>query len=131
MRALARARQQRGFSQSQVAARMRTSQPAIAKIETGEIDVRASTIDRYAAAIGGRVEYRFVPARTRARSLRYAGTQVHELTLAWREDAARDNPATTASCGPEGIRTRTLLLDKGAGQGKRTGRSDRLTQIPS
>lgn len=74
MRALARARQQRGFSQSQVAARMRTSQPAIAKIETGEIDVRASTIDRYAAAIGGRVEYRFVPARTRARSLRYAGT---------------------------------------------------------
>lgn len=71
MRALARARQQRGFSQSQVASRMRTSQPAIAKIESGEIDVRASTIDRYAAAIGGRVEYRFVPTRG-GRSPQYA-----------------------------------------------------------
>ncbi len=72
IRTLARARQQRGFSQGQVASRMRTSQPAIAKIESGEVDVRASTIDRYAAAIGGRVEYRFVPARAGARAARYA-----------------------------------------------------------
>ncbi len=72
MRALARARQRGGLSQSQVASRMRTSQPAIAKIESGEVDIRASTIDRYAAAIGGRVEYRFVPVRAGAPAARSA-----------------------------------------------------------
>jgi len=67
LRALARARQEKGLSQSRLATLMQTSQPAIAKIESGETDVRTSTIDRYAAAIGGRVEYRFVPTRSRSR----------------------------------------------------------------
>lgn len=63
LRLLAAQRQQAGLSQAQVARRMRTSQPTIAKIESGAVDVRASTIERFASAIGGRIEYRFVPGR--------------------------------------------------------------------
>lgn len=60
LRLLAARRQHAGLSQAQVARRMRTSQPTIAKIESGEVDVRASTIERFASAIGGRIEYRLV-----------------------------------------------------------------------
>lgn len=62
LRRLARARQRSQLSQGDVASRMNTSQPAIAKIESGEVDLRTSTLERYAAALGGRIEYRFVPA---------------------------------------------------------------------
>jgi predicted transcriptional regulator len=41
-----------GLSQTEVAARMGTSQSAVARLESGELDVRLSTIERYAAAIG-------------------------------------------------------------------------------
>lgn len=63
LRALARERQANQLSQGEIAARMRTSQPAIAKIESGEVDVRTSTLERFAAALGGKIEYRFVPGR--------------------------------------------------------------------
>ena len=57
MRALATERERRRIPQQAVARRMKTSQPAVARIESGEVDVRLSTIDRYAAAIGKRVRY--------------------------------------------------------------------------
>src|ERR671914_1005305 len=41
-----------GVSQTQIAARMGTSQSAVARLETGDADVRASTLERYAAALG-------------------------------------------------------------------------------
>lgn len=41
-----------GLSQTQIAARMGTSQSAVARLETGDADVRASTLERYAAALG-------------------------------------------------------------------------------
>ncbi len=41
-----------GLSQTEVAARMGTSQSAVARLEAGEADVRLSTIERYAAAVG-------------------------------------------------------------------------------
>jgi predicted transcriptional regulator len=41
-----------GLSQTQVAARMGTSQSAVARLETGTADVLLSTVDRYAAALG-------------------------------------------------------------------------------
>lgn len=41
-----------GLTQTQVAARMGTSQSAIARVEAGAADVRLSTIERYAAAVG-------------------------------------------------------------------------------
>lgn len=41
-----------GLSQTEVAARMRTSQSAVARLESGRVDVRMSTLQRYAAAVG-------------------------------------------------------------------------------
>jgi predicted transcriptional regulator len=45
-------RQELGLSQTQVAARMGTSQSAVARLESGDADVRFSTLERYAAALG-------------------------------------------------------------------------------
>jgi DNA-binding XRE family transcriptional regulator len=55
---LAAQRQSAGLSQTQVAARMGTSQSAVARIEAGEADVRASTLERYAAAVGSHLSWR-------------------------------------------------------------------------
>ena len=60
-------RRSAGLSQTEVAARMGTSQSAVARLETGEADVRVSTLERYAAAIGSQ--------------------------LAWQAQAGRRNPA--------------------------------------
>ena len=46
-----------GLSQTAVAARMGTSQSAVARLETGDADVRVSTLERYAAAIGSQVAW--------------------------------------------------------------------------
>jgi predicted transcriptional regulator len=37
---------------------MGTSQPAVARLESGEVDARGSTIERFATAVGRRIEYR-------------------------------------------------------------------------
>ena len=58
VRELAGRRQAVGLSQTQVAARMGTSQSAVARLESGVGDVRASTLERYAAAIGGQITWR-------------------------------------------------------------------------
>jgi transcriptional regulator with XRE-family HTH domain len=50
-------RQAAGLSQTEVAARMGTSQSAVARLESGTTDVRASTLERYAAAVGGEIHY--------------------------------------------------------------------------
>lgn len=52
VRDLAARREELGLSQAAVAQRMGTSQSAIARLEGGGVDVRLSTIDRYAAALG-------------------------------------------------------------------------------
>jgi predicted transcriptional regulator len=49
-----------GLSQTVVAARMGTSQSALARIEAGESDPRLSTIERYAQAIGDEIAHRRV-----------------------------------------------------------------------
>jgi transcriptional regulator with XRE-family HTH domain len=46
-----------GLSQTQVAARMGTSQSAVARIETGNSDLLLSTLERYASAIGWRIDW--------------------------------------------------------------------------
>jgi transcriptional regulator with XRE-family HTH domain len=46
-----------GLSQTQVAARMGTSQSAVARIETGTSDVLMSTVERYASALGRRLDW--------------------------------------------------------------------------
>lgn len=51
-------RQSARLSQTQVAARMGTSQSAVARLEAGLGDVRASTLERYAAAVGCQITWR-------------------------------------------------------------------------
>lgn len=63
LRALAAERERLRIPQQTVARSMKTSQPAVARIESGEVDVRLSTIERYAAAVGQRVSYQLAPAR--------------------------------------------------------------------
>ena len=50
-------RQAARLSQTEVAARMGTSQSAVARLESGEADARASTLERYAAAIGHQITW--------------------------------------------------------------------------
>jgi ribosome-binding protein aMBF1 (putative translation factor) len=57
IRELAGQRQAAGLSQTEVAARMGTSQSAVARLESGAADVRASTLERYAAAVGGQITW--------------------------------------------------------------------------
>ncbi|MFB8003206.1 helix-turn-helix domain-containing protein [Nocardia sp. NPDC056000] len=52
---LAARRRAAGLSQTEVAARMGTSQSAVARLETENVDVRTSTLHRYAAAVGSRI----------------------------------------------------------------------------
>jgi predicted transcriptional regulator len=47
-----------GLTQTEVAARMGTSQSAVARIESGQSDVRLSTLERYAAAVGYVIDWR-------------------------------------------------------------------------
>jgi ribosome-binding protein aMBF1 (putative translation factor) len=58
VRELAEQRQAVGLSQTEVAARMGTSQSAVARLESGTVDVRASTLERYAAAVGSQLTWR-------------------------------------------------------------------------
>jgi predicted transcriptional regulator len=46
-----------GLTQTQVAARMGTSQSAVARLEAGTDDIRLSTLDRYVAAVGGCLDW--------------------------------------------------------------------------
>jgi transcriptional regulator with XRE-family HTH domain len=46
-----------GLSQTEVAARMGTSQSAVARLESGDADVRLSTLERYAAALDRRLDW--------------------------------------------------------------------------
>src|SRR5829696_8767148 len=47
-----------GLSQTEVAARMHTSQSAVARLEAQAGDLRLSTLERYAAALGRHIEWR-------------------------------------------------------------------------
>lgn len=61
VRELAEQRQLAGLSQTEVAARMGTSQSAVARLEAGDADARATTLERYAAAIGGQISWQLMP----------------------------------------------------------------------
>lgn len=52
-----------GLSQTEVAARMGTSQSAVARLESGSADLRVSTLQRYAAALGGLLDLRLEDRR--------------------------------------------------------------------
>ena len=46
-----------GLTQTEVAARMGTSQSAVARLESGDSDIRLSTLERYAAALGHELDW--------------------------------------------------------------------------
>lgn len=58
LRSLAERRRDLGLSQTVVAARMGTSQSALARLEGGESDPRVSTVERYALAVGQEITHR-------------------------------------------------------------------------
>ncbi len=57
IQALVRRRRELGVSQTAVAARMGTSQSAVARLEAGRSDARLSTLERYAAAVEASLSY--------------------------------------------------------------------------
>jgi transcriptional regulator with XRE-family HTH domain len=62
VRRLAAHRRALGLSQTEVAARMGTSQSAVARLEGGHGDARLSTVQRYAAALDHTVRFGVLPA---------------------------------------------------------------------
>lgn len=54
---LVRARHDEELTQTVVAARMGTSQSVVARLESGDNDMRLSTLERYAAAVGRRLDW--------------------------------------------------------------------------
>jgi transcriptional regulator with XRE-family HTH domain len=66
---LLKARRQAGLTQSEVAQRMGTQTPAVARLESGGGTRRHSpsvaTLRKYASAVGCRLEIRLLPRRSR------------------------------------------------------------------
>ena len=54
-------REKRERSQTALAAKMETSQSSVARLEGSAGDARVSTIDRYAEALGYRVQWHLLP----------------------------------------------------------------------
>ncbi len=65
---LAAARHASGLTQTEVAARMRTSQSMVARLEAGDVDVRLSTLQRYADAVGRRLAWQLTERGDDART---------------------------------------------------------------
>jgi len=57
---LAAERESLGLSQTVVAARMQTSQSAVARLESADVDAKLSTVERYAAALGKKIDWHLV-----------------------------------------------------------------------
>jgi transcriptional regulator with XRE-family HTH domain len=74
LRKLTQDRAELGLSQTAVAASMGTSQSAIARLESGTADIRMSTVERYAATLGRKVEWRVAPAGGGVAAVRKSAT---------------------------------------------------------
>jgi transcriptional regulator with XRE-family HTH domain len=63
MSELIKARQASGLTQAQIAERMCSTQPAVARLEAGGRLPSTRTLQRYAEATGHRLEIRLVPVK--------------------------------------------------------------------
>ncbi len=63
LKGLASVREKRRQSQTAIAAEMKTSQSSVARLESPAGDARLSTIDRYAEALGFRVQWHLLPLK--------------------------------------------------------------------
>ena len=61
VQALIEARVRAGLTQAELAARMETSQSAVARLESGRVKPSARTLERFAKATGTRLNIRFDP----------------------------------------------------------------------
>jgi ribosome-binding protein aMBF1 (putative translation factor) len=59
---LAAARKRAGLSRTAVAARMGTSESMVIRLEKGESEVKLSTVQRFAEAVGVEVQFTVAPA---------------------------------------------------------------------
>lgn len=66
LKELAEMRESRGRSQTAVAAEMKSSQSSVARLEGSALDARLSTIDRYAEALGFRIQWHLLPLEAAA-----------------------------------------------------------------
>lgn len=64
LRALARRREELGLSQTEVAARMGTSQSTLARLEQGSANPTLATVARLAKALGQKIEWRLTDEDT-------------------------------------------------------------------
>jgi DNA-binding XRE family transcriptional regulator len=62
-RALIKARIKAGMTQAQVAKRMGTTQSVVARIESGQNALNLKTLEKYAHAVGRRVEVKLIAAQ--------------------------------------------------------------------
>jgi transcriptional regulator with XRE-family HTH domain len=69
-----------GLSQGDVAERMGTSQPAIARLEAGQVDARLSTVQRYADAVGARLRLGLEPRSHGPRPPSHSGPRPRPTT---------------------------------------------------
>ncbi|MDE0697819.1 MAG: helix-turn-helix transcriptional regulator [Boseongicola sp.] len=60
--ALVEARTQAGMTQAELAARMKTTQSAVARLESGRVPPSTRTLERVARATGTRLRIQFDPA---------------------------------------------------------------------
>ena len=60
-RVLIEARTQAGFTQAELAARMKTTQSAVARLESGRVPPTTRTLEKFAQATGTRLRIRFEP----------------------------------------------------------------------
>lgn len=67
LRGLAEARRSAGVTQTVVAARMGTSASAIARLEHGEMNPTLATLQRFAAAVGKKLDWRLTESRGSSR----------------------------------------------------------------
>jgi transcriptional regulator with XRE-family HTH domain len=82
-----------GMSQTEVAARMGTSQSAVARLESGQSDVRLSSLERYAAAVDQVIDWRLGPDEDDVRPTRSPAPQRGEA------GSPRTRPAGPTSSG--------------------------------
>lgn len=60
LRALAHEREEAGVTQTELAAAMGTSQSQVARLESGGVDTKLSTVEKFAAVLGKKLEWRLV-----------------------------------------------------------------------
>ena len=93
-----------GLSQTEIAARMGTSQSAVARLETGDADVRVSTLERYAAAIGSQLAWQAQTRQDDGPGLAGPGPVAAGRAGPVTASPAGPGPVTAAPPGPDPIR---------------------------